>query len=178
MVQSYLPGGTNVPSHVVTLVPPGDYNWTCASFLPTQVNKTGKSIGWAAFAQLMAECIRVHWRHLANIIELVLPLAHLSPQPKQQIDRFGSTVFAQLTAESTYTLQWATLSPKIAPSHGRSGPHLTRFLRPIQDHNLNGIWIISAVFAQMTVVSLYSTMGRTFPPLKIAPSHGRIWNPI
>jgi len=30
--------------------------------------------------------------------------------------------FAQRTAESPYTLQWATLSPKIAPSHGGSGP--------------------------------------------------------
>ena len=37
---------------------------------------------------------------------------------------FGSAVFAQLTAESPYTLQWAPLSPKTAPSRGGSGPHL------------------------------------------------------
>jgi len=30
----------------------------------------------------------------------------------------GLTVFAQLTAESAYTLQWAPLSTRIAPSHG------------------------------------------------------------
>ena len=30
-----------------------------------------------------------HWRHLANTIEPVLPLAHQSPQPRQQIDRFS-----------------------------------------------------------------------------------------
>jgi len=36
----------------------------------------------------------------------------------------GSAVFAQLTAESPYTLQWALLSPKIAPSHGDLDPHL------------------------------------------------------
>jgi len=32
---------------------------------------------------------RAHWRHLANTIELVLPSAHQSPQPKRQIDRFS-----------------------------------------------------------------------------------------
>jgi len=41
----------------------------------------------------------------------------------------GSAISAQLTAESPYTLglQWATLSSKLAPSHGdfESGPHLT-----------------------------------------------------
>ena len=30
-----------------------------------------------------------HWRHLANTTELVLPLAHLSLQPKWQISRFS-----------------------------------------------------------------------------------------
>jgi len=30
-----------------------------------------------------------NWRHLANTIELVLPSAYLSPQPKGQIDRFS-----------------------------------------------------------------------------------------
>jgi len=39
----------------------------------------------------------------------------------------GSAVFAQLTAESRYTLQRAApLLLKIAPSHGGSEPHLIR----------------------------------------------------
>ena len=46
----------------------------------------------------------------------------------------------------------------------------------IQAHNPNGISIGSAVFAQMTAVSLYFTMGRPFP-LKIVYSHGVIWTP-
>jgi len=33
--------------------------------------------------------MRAHWRHLANMIELLLPSAHQSPQPKRQIDRFS-----------------------------------------------------------------------------------------
>jgi len=36
----------------------------------------------------------------------------------------GSAVFAQLTARSPYTSQWAPLSPQIAPSHGDLDPHL------------------------------------------------------
>jgi len=30
-----------------------------------------------------------HWRHLANMIELVLPSAHPSPKLKRWIDRFS-----------------------------------------------------------------------------------------
>jgi len=51
--------------------------------------------------------------NLANTIELVLPSAHPSPQPKRQIDRFSR--FAQLTVESPYTLQWAPLSRQNCP---------------------------------------------------------------
>ena len=40
----------------------------------------------------------------------------------------GSAVFAQLTAESPYTMQWATLSPKLPLPTGRSGPHLDSYL--------------------------------------------------
>jgi len=37
----------------------------------------------------MTECRRAHWRHLANMIELVLPLAHPSLHLKRQIDQFS-----------------------------------------------------------------------------------------
>jgi len=39
----------------------------------------------------MATCppITAHWRHLANTIKHVHPSAHLSPQPKRQINRLG-----------------------------------------------------------------------------------------
>jgi len=70
----------------------------------------------------------------------------------------GSADSAQLTAEYPCTLQWTTLSPKIAPSHGGSGPPSnTLFLEPIQAHNPNGISISSSVFAQMTADSPYTS---------------------
>ena len=70
---------------------------------------------------------------------------------------------------------YGQLRPKIG-CHGNVPQHLwtpsnTRLLRPIRAHNPNGIWIDSAVCAQMTVESSYFTMGRPFP-LKIASSHG------
>ena len=34
----------------------------------------------------MCPAMREPWRHLVNTIELVLPSAHPSPQPKRQID--------------------------------------------------------------------------------------------
>jgi len=58
--------------------------------------------------------MKAYWRHLANTIEFVLPSAQSSPQPKRQFDRF-SRFFAQLTAESPYTLQWDTPFPSKLP---------------------------------------------------------------
>jgi len=69
--------------------------------------------------------LMAHWRHLANTIEFVLPLAHLSPQSKRQIDRFSRSCTAAHGRKSLY-LQWALLSPKIASSHAGSRPHLIR----------------------------------------------------
>jgi len=99
--------------------------------------------------------MRTHWRHLANTIELMLPSAYPSPQPKRQIDRFSH--FAQLTAESIIPILYnGRPTPHIAPSIGDLEPHLTRFLGPIRAHNRNGTSIGSAVLAQMTAECSYA----------------------
>jgi len=104
-----------------------------------------------------------HWRHIANTIELVLPSAQPNPQPKRQSDRFSRFCTAHGRKSLYFTM--GDTSPKIAHSHGGSGlPSNTQFLWPIQAHKPNGISIGSSVFAQMTAVSLYFTMGRPFPP--------------
>jgi len=109
-----------------------------------------------------------HWRQLANTIELMLPSAHPSPQPKR------SAVSAQLMAESPYTLQWVTLSPRIAPCYGGSGsPSNSWFLWWVQACNPN---VISRFRTGDRRVSVYFTIGHPFS-LKIAPSHGEIWTP-
>jgi len=64
------------------------------------------------------------------------------------------------------------LSPKIAPSRGGPGPWFNLwFLGPVQAHNPNGITVDSAVFAQMTAVSVSYTLQKVAPFPKIAPSH-------
>jgi len=75
--------------------------------------------GWFnVIRQVTATCspMRVHWRHLANTTELV----HPSPTRvhSRNAKSIGSAVFAQMTAECPYTLQWsACFALKIAPSH-------------------------------------------------------------
>jgi len=69
----------------------------------------------------MCPPITAHWRHLANMIELVLSSAHPSPQPKQQIDRFRRfcTAYGRKSIYFTmgdlfhqnWTFSWGDLDP-------------------------------------------------------------------
>jgi len=54
-----------------------------------------------------------YWRHLANMIKLLLPSAHPSPQPKRQIDRLRRFC----TAHNRKSLYFTTGDPflNIAP---------------------------------------------------------------
>jgi len=66
----------------------------------------------------------------------------------------GSVVFAQLTAKSCYTLQWASLfSPQLPLPIGIWTPSNTWFLGPTRVLNPLGISIDSAVFAGLTSVT-------------------------
>jgi len=108
-----------------------------------------------------------HWRHLANTIELVLPSAHPSPQPKRQIDQFSR--FCTPHGRKCLYFTIGDPFPKIAPSRGGSGPPSISWL--LETHRAhNCITVDSAIFAGDRRVSLYFTMGDHFP--KIAPSHG------
>jgi len=105
---------------------------------------------------------------MANTIERVHPSAHSSPQPIRQMDCFSR--FAQLMAEHAYTLQWAHLSTRIAPSHGDhlDLPCNTWCFPPKRVHNQNGTSIGSAVFAQMTAECLYTLQWLGCFPLKLS----------
>ena len=124
------------------------------SLRPTPVhNANGKSIG-LPFCTAHG---RVSSGRLAPPGEYDLNLCILRPARvhNQKGKSIASAVFAQLTAESPYTLQWAPLSPKIAHSHRGPRPDLTHdSLGPFEPIT-NGIFIGSAVFAQMTAVLLY-----------------------
>jgi len=94
--------------------------------------------------------IMAHWRHLANMIELVLPTAHPSQQPKREIDWFNP--LAQLTADSLYTLQ------RVPLSLGTSEPKTQAASRSVQP--LSHRW-------PQSVPILYN--GTPLPPQKKLP---------
>jgi len=75
----------------------------------------------------------------------------------------GSVVFAQMTAECLYTLQWfARLPLKIAPFHvGIWTSCNTWFIGPTRVRNANGNLIVSAVFAGLTSVTARQTDRQT-----------------
>jgi len=65
----------------------------------------------------------------------------------------GSAVFAQLTADCPYTLQWEPLSPKLPLSKGYQDHHLTHNFLGHPSTQPSGISIGSAVFAGLILVS-------------------------
>jgi len=83
----------------------------------------------------------------------MLPWAHLSPYRKWHLDQFS--LFAQLTAESPYTLNWSPLYPQNCPfALGDLDPRPnTWFLGLIWVHNPNSISIGSAAFAGLMIVT-------------------------
>ena len=104
---------------------------------PTQIHTlNGISTGSAVFAQLMVECpYTLQWdapfpSKLPVRMEDIHPPANtcfLRPTPLRIPNgiSIGSAVFAQLTAASPYTLQWAAPFPlKIAHVHGGRRPGL------------------------------------------------------
>jgi len=125
-----------------TLAPSGEYDWNYA-----------------------------HWRHLANTIELVLPLAHPNPQYKLQINRFSHSCTAHGRKSLYFTV--SRPFPKKLPILIRvSESHLTRdslgdFEPTIQTSSWS-VQLFSHGWPQ-SVPILYNG-----PPLspKIVPSHG------
>jgi len=88
---------------------------------------------------------------------------------------------AHLTAESPYILQWAPLSPKIAASHGGSGPPSNAwFLGPIRARHPNGTLMGAADFAEMTVYFIVLRLSPQNCPLPwgiSTPSNTRLLGP-
>jgi len=141
--------------------------------------------------QWTAEYVGSHWRHVANTTEIVhsgatlrIPLNFCFFRPTRVRNLngklIGSAVSVQLMAESPYTLQWATLCPKITPSHGDMDPNLTHDSLGQSEPIIETASHRFRCFRtgdRVPCGQAYFAMGRSFP-LKIAPSHRGIWTPI
>jgi len=133
MVQLYSPGSINVPSHVGTLTPSGEYDRTCVSFGPPKsTTQTANPLvqPFLHSSQQKVSILYNRWRFPPKLplimgdldpIYFMITWANPSPQSKRRHDRFSR--FCSGDRRVSYTLQWAAPSPvKIAPSHGTSGP--------------------------------------------------------
>jgi len=124
------------------------------------------------FLLLLIEVLKVLWHKAASP---PLHSAHPRPETKRHLDLF--TYFSTAHCGVLSGMSGHVLSPKIALRMGIWTPSNTWFLRPTRVHKPNGIWIGSAVFAQLTAVRRWRCRGMPFP-LKLVPSHGGIWTPI
>ena len=177
-----------MPFHVGTLALPTEYDSTCASFGPPESTTETANRSVQPFLHSSrdsfvgytgATCrIRLKLCTLAQPAEFkrLSLFFHRIHNPNSK--SIGSAVSAQLTAVSLYTLQWATLSPKITPAQGGSGP--TYFMIPWASPSPKTKWHhdrFSCFRTSDCRVSLYFTMGCPFPPQN-CPLPWGIWTPI
>jgi len=88
-----------------------------------------------------------------------------------------SAIYAQLTADSSYTLQWAASSPKNCPfPWGISTPHrIHGSLGPHESTTQMASQLVQPFFqgSRQSIPIIYNR-----PPFpQIAPFHGEIWTP-
>jgi len=112
MVQSYSPCDANVPSREGTSAPPGKYDWTC--FLrPIRVHSPNSKPTGSTILQISRQSVV---GHIGATWRIQVSSCFLQPTPLHNPNGKSTVwaVFAQLTAKSPYTLQWAPLSPKLS----------------------------------------------------------------
>jgi len=157
---------------------------------PTRVHSWNDiTIDLAIFAQLTAECRRAYprqilspkncllaWGDLDLHLIYMVPWAHPSPHAKQHLEWFSHFCTAHSRVSSGMP---GHVFPLKLPLHlGQSGPTSNAlFPGPSQVHNLSGISIGWATFAQLTAECCQTSVGMPCP-LKIAPSYGVTWNLI
>jgi len=113
-----------------------------------------------------------HWCHLANTIELVLPSAHLSPQPKsanQSVQPFLHSLWQSVIGHCP-----GMFFPLIiAPLHGDVRPikYMLPWAHPSPQPKRHLDWFSPFLHRpRQSVTILYN--GLPLSPVKITPSHG------
>jgi len=125
-VQCYSTGDSNVSFNKGTLAPSGEYDWTCASFgsLESTTEITNRTV--QPFLHSLRQKVPILYNGGPCPPELPLPMGDLDlPRCFRPMRihnpngiSIGSVIFAQMTAECLYTLQWFACFPlKIASSH-------------------------------------------------------------
>jgi len=116
-----------------------------------------------SFLPSSRQCYWANLHHLANTIELVLPLAHLSPQPKREIDLFSRFC----TAHGRESLCFAVGAPfpKNCPFPTGSGFVMIPWAHPIPQSKRCLDWLSCFCIDDHSVPILYN--GTPLPPSKL-----------
>jgi len=136
MVQCYSTGDSNASSHESILAPPGEYDWICASFGPLESTTQTANRSVKPFLHSSQQNVPIIYNGRPYPLELPLqmgdhgllcniwcfgPMWAHNPNGTSN----GSAMFAQMTAECTYTLQWFAYSPSKVPlPTSASGPRV------------------------------------------------------
>jgi len=143
--------------HKCTLAPPGEYDWTCASFGPLKSTTDMANGSVQPFLHNLRQKVPILYNGAPIHQNCPFPWGILTSHVTRcfrpirvhnaNCTSIGSAIFAQMTAECLHTLQWfACFSLKIAPSHvGTWTSFNTWFIGPTQVRNANGNLIVSAV---------------------------------
>jgi len=138
-VQPYLPGGAKVPTGEVLLAPPGEYDWTCASFSTPE--STAQMANRSVQPFLLSSRQKVPVLYNGGPFPPNCPFSWGGSGPPSiswflEADRAHSpncitiitAIFAQVIAECPYTLQWdAPFRPQNCSfPWGNLDPHLIR----------------------------------------------------
>ena len=118
--------------------------------------------------------MRAHWCHLANMIELVHPSAHSSPQPKRKIDQFSRFCIAH-GRKCLYFTMGAPIQQICFFPWGNVNPIMMPWANVSPQHKRHLDWF-SRVCTHDHRVSVYFTMVRLFP-LQNCPFPWGIWTP-
>jgi len=172
-----------VPSHLGTLTPPGEYDWTCASFGSRESTTQTANQSAQTFLHRSQHKVPILYsgRPFPSKMPLLLgsrphPWAILSPQSKRHHDRFSRFRTGDRRMSLYFTIG-RHFPSKLPLPMGDLEPHLTHdSLGPSEPTTQTTFWSVQPFCTDDRRVSLYFTMGRPFP-LKIAPSHGGSWPP-
>jgi len=144
----------------------GEYDWICASFGPFESKTQTANQSVKPFLHRWMPIIYSEHPHPPELPSnggSGVPCKTWCCGPMRvhnaNGNSIGSAVFAQMTAECPYTLQWFAFFPlKIAPSHVDIWTWCnTWFNGPTRVLNPNGNLIVSAIFAGLTSVTHWQT---------------------
>ena len=180
MVQCYSAGDSNVSSSEGTLAPPGEYDWTRASFGPPESTTQTANRSVQPFLHSLRQKVPILYS--GRPFPPKLPLLTGGSEPRLTHDSLGHsepTIQTASRSVNPFSHKWlhgvtvlynGRPFPQDRPfPWGDLEPHLTHyFLGQSESTTQTASWSVSCFCTDDRRVSLYFTMGRPFSPSKLS----------